>query len=78
MGKWPFESLQFREMPAEKMQIAAREFFEEIRKRRTVRDFSDRPVPREIIEYAIRAAGVLRPAAPICSPGTSWRCLMRN
>jgi len=28
-----------------------------MQKRRTVRDFSDRPVPREVIEYCIRTAG---------------------
>ena len=32
-------------------------FLEELRRRRTVRDFSDRPVPREIIERCIAAAG---------------------
>jgi iodotyrosine deiodinase len=35
----------------------AREFYFEMRRRRTIRDFSDRPVPREIIEDCIRAAG---------------------
>lgn len=32
-------------------------FLEELRRRRTVRDFSDRPVPREVIERCIAAAG---------------------
>src|SRR5918996_1702461 len=35
----------------------AREFYEAMQRRRTIRDFSDRPVPREVIEYCIRAAG---------------------
>jgi len=35
----------------------AREFRERMSRRRTVREFSERPVPREIIEEAIRAAG---------------------
>jgi nitroreductase len=35
----------------------ARTFYENIRRRRTVRDFSDKPVPREVIEYALLAAG---------------------
>ncbi len=39
------------------MSRRAVEFYEEIRKRRTVRDFSARPVAREIIEYCVRAAG---------------------
>jgi nitroreductase len=32
-------------------------FHERVRSRRTVRDFSDRPVPREAIELCLRAAG---------------------
>ncbi len=35
----------------------AREFYEAMQRRRTIRDFSDRPVPREVIEYCLRAAG---------------------
>src|SRR6266699_4465940 len=35
----------------------AREFYEAMRCRRTIRDFSDRPVPREVIETCIAAAG---------------------
>ena len=34
-----------------------REFYEDVQRRRTVRDFSARPVPREIIDTALRAAG---------------------
>ena len=36
---------------------AARGFYEEIRERRSCRFFTDAPVPRDVIEYAIRAAG---------------------
>jgi iodotyrosine deiodinase len=35
----------------------AREFYEVVQRRRTIGDFSDRPVPREAIEYCIHAAG---------------------
>lgn len=35
----------------------ARAFYETMQRRRTIRDFSDRPVPREVIEYCVRAAG---------------------
>jgi nitroreductase len=35
----------------------AREFYETMQRRRTIRDFSDRPVAREAIEYCIRVAG---------------------
>ncbi|MCC5995183.1 MAG: nitroreductase family protein [Oceanicaulis sp.] len=39
------------------MQARAQAFYEAMRTRRTVREFSDRPVPREIIETAILTAG---------------------
>lgn len=35
----------------------AREFYEAMQRRRTFRDYSDRPVPRNVIEYCLRAAG---------------------
>jgi nitroreductase len=35
----------------------SRNFYQEIKRRRTVRDFSDRPVSREVIENCILAAG---------------------
>src|SRR5438094_1098299 len=35
----------------------ARQVYEAMRRRRTIRDYSDRPVPRKVIEYCIRAAG---------------------
>ena len=36
---------------------AAREFHETMQRRRTIRDFSDRPVSRDVIEHCIRTAG---------------------
>jgi len=39
------------------MEERAHAFLEELRRRRTVRDFSDRPVPRSVIETCILAAG---------------------
>ncbi len=47
----------YREYPPDEMTRRAAEFYAEIRRRRTVRDFSDRPVPRAIIEHCLRAAG---------------------
>src|SRR5947207_5919780 len=41
----------------EELLMRAREFYEIMQRRRTFRNFSDRPVPREVIEYCIRAAG---------------------
>jgi len=48
--------LDFKTIPADQMLAASRQFLEMISSRRTVRDFSDRDVEREIIENAIRAA----------------------
>lgn len=45
------------EHPPADMKSRAREFYEEIRRRRTVREFSPRPVPREVIDDCLRAAG---------------------
>ncbi len=57
MNRWPFEPLHFRDRTPDEMLDAARMFYNQIRQRRTVRDFSDRPVDREIIENAIKSAG---------------------
>lgn len=47
----------FVEHPAEEMKKRAKDFYEEIKRRRTVREFSPRAVPREVIEDCLRAAG---------------------
>ncbi|MFQ5890758.1 MAG: nitroreductase family protein [Gemmatimonadota bacterium] len=47
----------YREYPVEEMRQRAASFYAEVRRRRTVRHFADRPVPREIIEDCLRAAG---------------------
>ena len=47
---------RYREYPIEEMRDRLEEFYADIDRRRTVREFSDRPVPRDIIETALRAA----------------------
>lgn len=47
----------FEEHPVPEMRKRATKFYEHMKQRRTVRDFSDRPVPREIIEHCLLAAG---------------------
>lgn len=47
----------FRGYPEDEMVRRAASFYAEMRRRRTVRDFSDRQVPRAVIEDAIRTAG---------------------
>lgn len=59
----------FQELPEEDMKRAAREFLETMRRRRTVRDFSPRPVPREVIEDCLLAAGT----APNGANRQPWR-----
>lgn len=52
-----FVPLSFTPLPGEEMLRRAAAFRAEIATRRTVRDFSPRPVPREIIAECLRAAG---------------------
>lgn len=56
-------------MPDQPSKEAADAFFEVIKKRRTVRMFSDRPVAREVIESVIQAAGT----APSGAHKQPWR-----
>lgn len=48
---------QYRRYPASEMQARAEAFAAELRRRRTVRDFSAEPVPRELLEPCLLAAG---------------------
>ena len=57
MSKSNFIPLEFRHYSEAEMQSRALEFYQDIKRRRTVRDFSDKLVPKEIIENALRAAG---------------------
>ena len=47
---------RYREYPIDEMRARLKDFYEDIDRRRTVREFSDRPVPRDIIETALKAA----------------------
>ncbi len=55
--KYPFIPLEFMELPQDDMLRRSRELYEEMSRRRTVRDYSDRPIPVEVMENAIRVAG---------------------
>ena len=58
MSEYPTIPLTtYREYPVDEMRQRVTDFYEAIDRRRTVREFSDRPVPRDIIETALRAAG---------------------
>lgn len=57
MSNYPTIPLaDYREYPVDEMRQRLNDFYADINRRRTVRDFSDRPVPRDIIETALRAA----------------------
>ena len=52
-----FEPLCFAEKPAEEMVAMAQWFYREMERRRTVREFSERPIPDGLIQNALLAAG---------------------
>ncbi len=47
----------YEEYPEDEMRQRAAWFYRDLTRRRTVREFSPRPVPREVIEDCLRAAG---------------------
>jgi nitroreductase len=58
VSRHPFVELDgYREYPLSEMRRRATEFFETMQRRRTVREFSGRAVPIDIIETALAAAG---------------------
>lgn len=58
MSKSTFKPLSsYNEYSQEEMKQRAVDFRTQMLRRRTVRDFSDRPVPREVIEECLLVAG---------------------
>ena len=51
-----FKKLDFKEFSKEEMLARSTSFLNDIVSRRTVREFSDRPVPIEVIENCIKSA----------------------
>jgi iodotyrosine deiodinase len=64
-----FIPLDFHEVPESEQAGRAEEFFTLLERRRTVRDYSDRDVPLELIHTAIRTAGT----APSGANMQPWR-----
>jgi iodotyrosine deiodinase len=64
-----FIPLDYREYPPDQMAERAAEFAAEMARRRSVRHFSDRAVPRPVIEDCLRAAG----SAPSGANMQPWR-----
>jgi len=67
-----FELLKFTEKSQDDMITKSRTFLQDIAQRRTVRDFSDRPIPMEVISNAIKAAGT----APSGANQQPWHFVM--
>lgn len=59
--------LDFRRYPAHEMSQRAKQYYELMRRRRSVRDFSDEPVDRSIIEQCLLTAGTAASGAN-CQP----------
>jgi nitroreductase len=57
VSKHPFVPLEWREYPVDDMRRRVSRFLEIMQGRRSVREFSSRAVPRDIIETALAAAG---------------------
>ncbi|HSW54363.1 MAG TPA: nitroreductase family protein [Ignavibacteriaceae bacterium] len=58
MAKTEFIPLgNYQQYSEDKMLKRSQAFYEDIKRRRTVRDFSDKPIPSEVIENCIKAAG---------------------
>lgn len=47
----------YREYTPEVMQQRAIDFYQDLMRRRSVREFSEKPVPKNVIEYCLKAAG---------------------
>jgi iodotyrosine deiodinase len=56
MSDHRFVRYEFDRLPRERMLDRARAFYEQMSARRSVREFSTDPVPRELVELAVRAA----------------------
>ncbi len=69
MGPHRFLPYRFERLPPDEMLLRARSYYEVVNRRRSIRHFSDRPVPKQLIELAIRTAS----AAPSGAHRQPWR-----
>lgn len=67
-----FIPLQFQSYSIEEQRRRAKEFFDLCNRRRTVREFSNKPVPRELIEMLIATAGT----APSGANKQPWKFVL--
>ena len=72
---YPFVAYQPEEVSADEMKQRSLDFYTRLQERRSTRDFSDRPVPREVIESVIRTAAT----APSGAHKQPWTfCVVEN
>jgi len=75
IGGFPFTRFQPTTQTEEKSISNSRGFYEWLDKRRTVRDFSNKPVPREVVENIIKSAST----APSGAHKQPWTfCVVSN
>jgi len=75
IGGYPFVSYSHESFPDEEMLSRSKEFFTWMNKRRTVRDFSPKEVPLEVIDNLIRTAST----APSGAHKQPWTfCVVRD
>ena len=75
MEKYPFIEYHRETYSADEMLERSREFYEWMNTRRTVRDFSDKPVPKKVIENIIMTAST----APSGAHKQPWTfCVISN
>jgi nitroreductase len=67
-----FTPLVFERVPAEESRARVRAFLEAMKRRRSVRDFSPEPVPLDVVDAAIEAAGT----APSGANRQPWRFVL--
>ncbi len=69
MTDYPFVRLESQRLAPDEMQRRAESYYQLMERRRSVRTFTDEPVPRELIETAIRTAST----APSGAHRQPWR-----
>ncbi len=72
---YPFVAYQPEDVSAAEMVERSRDLFSRMNQRRSIRDFSDRPVSRDVIETVIRTANT----APSGAHKQPWTfCIVEN
>lgn len=72
---YPFVAYSHESYPEDEMLFRSKVFYDWMNKRRTVRDFSDQPIPREVIENLVLTAST----APSGAHKQPWTfCIVRD